>query len=352
VKKWQILLSVVFFAVTIHFFWTAAYLIVFYFHHPLGTPVLWEDYCKGSVVNAVASAVLFIVMLIFSPWKRGMRILALFTDAMKRIAEGDFNVKLDRRQVKGGGEFGILAASLNEMAQDLGRMEEMRQEFISNVSHEIQSPLTSIGGFARALRDEGLTPEERGHYLDIIETESARMSKLSDNLLKLASLESRRHPFEPRSYRLDKQLRNLVLACEPLWREKEIGMGVSLAETAIEADEDLLSQVWINLIHNAVKFTPEHGGVEIGLRLAGGEAEVTIADSGIGISEEARERVFERFYKEDKSRTRTAGGSGLGLSIVKKIVELHKGTIRVESLPGAGATFIVKLPLSQSGDLK
>jgi two-component system phosphate regulon sensor histidine kinase PhoR len=139
----------------------------------------------------------------------------------------------------------------------------------SNVSHEIQSPLTSISGFSRALQNEGLSTEERNHYLVIIETESKRLSKLSDNLLKLTSLESKQHPFDPKAYRLDKQLRKVVLACEPQWVEKGIEMDIDLGEVEIVADEDMMNQVWVNLIHNGIKFTPIGGTIRIELQQQG-----------------------------------------------------------------------------------
>jgi signal transduction histidine kinase len=220
----------------------------------------------------------------------------------------------------------------------------MRQTFISNVSHEIQSPLTSIQGFARALQQEGLDYEQRKHYYGIIETESARLSKLSDNLLKLTSLESDQHPFEPKRYRLDRQLRSMILACEPQWVEKNILMDVELAETTVEADEDLLSQVWMNLLSNSIKFTPNGGTISVEAKPSEDGAAVRISDNGTGISEEDLPHIFERFFKADKSRNRMLGGSGLGLSIVKRILEMHGGDVRVSSTRGVGTTFTVKLP--------
>lgn len=224
-------------------------------------------------------------------------------------------------------------------------MERMRQEFISNVSHEIQSPLASIRGFAQVLQSDKLSPKDRMHYLSIIEAESMRLSKMSDNLLRTASLEAENMRFEPKTYRLDKQIKGIILSCEPQWAEKEIDMEADLEETSITADEDLMSQVWINLIHNSIKFTPENGGISIGLHRKDYRVEFEIPDTGIGIAEEDQTRIFERFYKADKSRERSNKGSGLGLSIVKKIVDMHKGTIAVQSKPGAGTTFIVSLPM-------
>ena len=140
---------------------------------------------------------------------------------------------------------------------------------------------------------------------------------------------------------------SLILASEPQWESKQIELDAALDEVNITADEDLLSQVWNNLIHNSIKFTPEGGKVSVSLERADGQVTFKIKDSGIGIAEEDQARIFERFYKADKSRTRSKEGSGLGLSIAQKIIEMHQGTIGVESQPGAGATFIVSLPIDR-----
>jgi two-component system phosphate regulon sensor histidine kinase PhoR len=276
-----------------------------------------------------------------------MRVFGPIIEALQRVAQGDFSVRVDNildRHSQNDGVISELVNNVNHMALELRQMEAMRQEFISNVSHEIQSPLTSIQGFARALQNDHLTPKERCHYLSIIETESTRLSRITDNLLRLASLEAKHVKFEPKPYRLDRQIRSLILACEPQWAAKEIDMDVSLDELEITADEDLLSQVWINLIANSIKFTPAHGRIGIALQRRGRSLVFKITDTGIGISEEDQAHIFERFYKADKSRTRSSdGGSGLGLSIAQKIVAMHAGTIAVESRLGAGTTFAVSL---------
>ncbi len=265
-------------------------------------------------------------------------------DALQRIARGDFSIRLDDSP-RSRGVFSELVQSVNHMALKLDEMEKMRQEFISDVSHEIQSPLTSIRGFASALQQDNISAEDRRHYVEVIEAESLRLSKLSANLLKLASLESEQVRFDPRRYRLDMQIRSVILACEPQWTARGLDVEVDLDEVAVTADEDLLSQVWINLIHNSIKFTPEGGSIRIGLHRRGDRVEMEVSDTGIGIAPEDQPRVFERFYKSDKSRTGTRGGNGLGLSIARKVVELHHGTIAVRSKPGEGATFIVELPV-------
>ena len=270
--------------------------------------------------------------------------------AMERIGRGDYDIRLENEldsNFEGIEPVNKLVKSVNSMALELSQMEELRQEFISNVSHEIQSPLTSIRGFARALQKEDLSEEEKNHYLNIIENESMRLSKLSEDLLKLASLDTENLQFEPKPYRLDKQIRSLILACEPQWMEKAIDMVVSLEEVSITADEDLMSQVWINLIHNSIKFSSPSARINIDLHQQEDKALFSISDTGIGISEEDQARVFERFFKADKSRQRSTRGSGLGLSIAKKIVEIHQGEISLQSKLGTGTTVSIFLPITK-----
>jgi len=310
----------------------------------------WPAYGREMLVLAVMVLVLFAFLLLLRPImvllnKDPGGVWREVTEAMRKIGRGDFDVMLDEEK-RYDGEFGKLVEHLNAMARDLQQMELLRQEFISNVSHEIQSPFTSLRGFAAALQNEQLTPEERRHYLSIIEIESIRLSRLSDNLLKLTSLESEHYPFDPRRYRLDAQIRHLVLACEPQWLDKQLDLELELQPIKLEADEDLLNQVWSNLLQNAIKFTPEYGSLHILLTQEEDRVAVTITDSGPGIADEDLPRIFERFYKGDKSRSRVSGGSGLGLSIVKKAVELHGGTVSAYAAPGGGASFRVELPFT------
>ncbi|TKH19552.1 two-component sensor histidine kinase [Bacillus wiedmannii] len=264
-------------------------------------------------------------------------------EPIQKIAKGDFSVKI-RNEEKYDGEIGVLVKSINDMTDELNAMEKMRQEFVSNVSHEIQSPLTSIKGFARALQDNNLSEEKRKHYLTIIETETTRLSKLSQNLLKLTLLEAEEYTPERVTYRLNQQLKQIVLNSEPLWAEKEIELELDLEKVDVIADRESMSQLWINLIHNSIKFTPSGGTITIQLKEYEKVVEVRIRDSGIGISEEQKQHIFERFYKADSSRNRTYGGSGLGLAIVKKVLDLHQGEIKVESEEGDGTEFIVCIP--------
>ncbi|KMP95200.1 MULTISPECIES: envelope stress sensor histidine kinase HitS [Bacillus] len=322
--------------------------------------IIWSIafYVSSSVMNALEIQVspfitflisdmvgfVFIVLIwvLIGVLMRPKREAMIWTiiEPIQKIAKGDFSVKI-RNEEKYDGEIGVLVKSINDMTDELNAMEKMRQEFVSNVSHEIQSPLTSIKGFARALQDDNLSEEKRKHYLTIIETETTRLSKLSQNLLKLTLLESEEYTPEKVTYRLDQQLKQIVLNSEPLWAEKEIELELDLEKVHITADQESMSQVWINLIHNSIKFTPSGGTITIQLQEHEKFVEIRIRDTGIGISEKQKQHIFERFFKADSSRNRAYGGSGLGLAIVKKVVDLHQGEIKVESEEGNGTEFIV-----------
>ncbi|MGF6952658.1 two-component system phosphate regulon sensor histidine kinase PhoR [Neobacillus sp. B4I6] len=341
-RFFQHVFGVVFFFVFVSFGFSAGYFIV------SGTYQLFDfhtsDYLRhmASVITGLLTMSLVGFLISLFTRSRRRNLFHEVLDALSRISKGDFNVYLDLKAGKRN-QFTSLIDHINHMAKQLKQLEEMRQEFISNVSHEIQSPLTSIMGFARALQYGQLSIDERSHYLSIIETESKRLSKLSDNLLKLTSLESKHHPFERHSYRLDQQLRTIILACEPHWIEKELELDVSLEKVIIIADEDLMSQVWTNLIHNSIKFTEKRGSIRVHLQQVDDKTIVKISDTGIGITKKDQIHIFERFYKADKARDRSKGGSGLGLSIVKKIIEMHEGTICVDSEEGKGTTFTITL---------
>jgi two-component system phosphate regulon sensor histidine kinase PhoR len=298
----------------------------------------------------IISEVLGLIVLIVSFHLGGshsgrMTRLNTIRDALNRVAKGDFDVKIPVKQ-KGEprNEYNELAKSVNKMAQELNSIETLRQEFVSNVSHEIQSPLTSISGFAALLKNESLSAEQRRHYLDIIETESKRLSKLSDNLLKLSALESGHIIINPHAFRLDKQIESVLLMFEPQWMDKKLTPELSLEKLTFTGDEELLAQLWINLIHNAVKFTPNNGNINITLKKKDHSVICKIADTGIGISEADQIHIFERFFKVDKARDRSLGGNGLGLSLVKKIITMHNGQINLHSTLGKGTEFIITLP--------
>ncbi len=339
-KLWEVFGPILFLAI-LTIFWTLAYFITPYLFQTLDltvTPFM------AQFITFILGAIFFILYLIIAGFiakKRGSgrkMFMDSVIDAMQQISLGNYNVHVSK--ISGHENrlhpFDEIVDHLNKMAKDLGEMEEMRQQFVSNVSHEIQSPLTSIKGFAIALQSDQISDEQRQHYLKIIEKESGRLSNLSDNLLKLTTLESTESLIDQTTYRLDEQIRNIVLATEPQWMAKEQQIQLHLSATKIMAEKELLDQVWMNLLNNAIKFTPNGGTITIEASSTDEEISVIVSDTGIGISKEAQVHLFERFYKADKARSREAGGNGLGLSIVKKIIDMHHASIFIESEENQG----------------
>jgi signal transduction histidine kinase len=294
-----------------------------------------------------AFAAAFFVMFLFG-WGlarvmggRRPDVFGLFNEAFLRITQGDYKVQIPVSELghRGGGPgdtFKIMAQNLNTMAGALARVEDLRRQFVADVSHEFQSPLTSILGFAEALKTGDLPDPLRQRYLEIIETEARRLSRVSANLLRLNALEDREGPPDPAPFRLDVQLRGVLVALEPQWSAKNLEIEADLTEVELIGNGELWTQVWTNLVHNAVKFTPPGGTLTVRIA-AGPPLKVEVEDSGIGLAPGEADRVFERFYKAESARSRadTASGSGLGLALVHRIVTLHGA--RVEALsPGLG----------------
>jgi len=263
------------------------------------------------------------------------------TIATHKMSKGDFSIRLNTTRKD---EIGQLTESFNHMAQELGMLEAMRKQFVSDVSHEIQSPLTSIKGFTQALKHKKMDEPSRLRLLTIIENESNRLSQLTQDLLQLSSLEYEHLTLNLTQFRLDEQIRNVIIASEPQWSPKQLEIELDLVEMTILADESKLAQLWINLIGNSIKFTGESGKIQVKGSKVNDGIEVTITDNGQGIPQDEIVHIFDPFYKVDKSRERTMIGNGIGLSIVKRIVELHHGQVQVTSQLGEWTTFRVFLP--------
>nr|WP_255807304.1 HAMP domain-containing sensor histidine kinase [Cohnella mopanensis] len=291
-----------------------------------------EDIPFASIIRTTLILVLLIGSLIILLAARYLvRPLQLLTKATRQMAKGIFDIQV---RIKSKDEIGQLANSFNLMAHELGTLEANRKQFVSDVSHEIQSPLTSIKGFTQAIRYKKMDEATKLEMLAIIEEEADRLSRLSSNLLQLSSLEQEHLKLSITVFRLDHQLRQVIVASEPQWNAKNQEIEFDANEITIHADEDKLYQLWTNLLGNAIKFTPEGGLIRITADQSSMDVRVSITDSGSGISEEEMEHIFKPFYKIDKSRDRSEGGSGIGLSIVKRIVELHDGEIGVTSRNG------------------
>ena len=305
----------------------------------------------SSEENRIISPVLLVIILVIvsaligcllsaALYGLSFRELNDFQNAMKRVANGDFNVTLpDSDQ----GYMHDLNAGFNAMVRSLKSTETLKESFISDFSHEFKTPISSIYGFAKLLKKGGLTEDERREYIDIIISESNRLTQLAQNTLAMTRLDNQETVYEKQPYSLDEQLRKCALMFQSELERKNIELSFNGENVVYYGSEDLMQQLWINLISNAVKFTPERGSVDISVSQSDdGTATVSISDSGVGMSEEEQKHIFDKFWQADSSRS--VAGNGLGLSIVKRITQIAGGEISVSSKPDKGSVFTVTLP--------
>lgn len=286
-------------------------------------------------------AVVISILLFLVSTRYVVKPITRLSAATRRIAQGHYHMELpiSRRD-----EIGELSRNFRLMGKELERVDEGRRQFVANVSHEFQSPLTLIQGFAKILAEQELSPNERAHYAGIIGDESRRLSVLGKQLLLLSTLEQGREALQRNLFSLKTQIRQAVQVFQWQIEEKALLVKLSVPETIrLHGDEVLFMQVWTNLIGNAVKYIPAGRTVDIRAEQMAGGCRVLIQDNGNGIDPEHLPFLFDRFYKADPARERDAGGTGLGLSIAAKIVRLHNGTIEVSSSP-EGTLFTVTLP--------
>lgn len=299
---------------------------------PLPTFVL-ASILTGAVLAALASRVPL------HPLRKAM-------DAVDAVADGDFDVRLD---LGGAEEFRQLSDKFNYMAEELGSVEMLRNDFVNDFSHELKTPIVSIRGFARMLQRDDLTDGEREEYLGIIVEESERLSELSENVLALSKVEQQQIVADKGRFDLAEQIRLTCALLDGKWQGKGIAFALAGDECGAWGNAEMLAQVWVNLLDNAAKFSPAGGEVEVCVRQrAGGAATVTVSNAGPLISEEASAHIFDKFYQADVSHA--TPGNGLGLAIAKRIVELHGGELRLARRGEDGTvTFEVALPGRDSG---
>jgi signal transduction histidine kinase len=260
--------------------------------------------------------------------------------AIEEVGRGNFDVRLisdDRHEI------GFLASSLNDMIESLGSLETMRSDFIANVSHEFKTPIASIQGCAALLQDETLTTEERRQYTELIYNSAKRLSVLSTNILELSKLEHGEVEVRKSTFKLDEHLRQALLILQADWQAKDIELDLDLPEVQYYGSDELLMQVWINLLGNAIKFSEPGGTVHVTLEKLSSAVAVTVRDEGVGIEQAEQRLIFDKFYQADTSHK--TEGNGLGLAMVRQIVSLLGADIDVVSAPGQGAAFTVVLPL-------
>lgn len=260
---------------------------------------------------------------------------------MNRLASGDFSVRIkiptpwDRHS-------GIveLSDSFNKMAEELESTEMLRRDFINNFSHEFKTPIVSIAGFAKLLKREDLTSQQ-AEYVKIIEEEALRLSQMATNVLDLTRVENQTILTDVASYNLSEQLRSCILLLSSKWEKKDIEFSLDFHEHNITGNEELLKHVWINLIDNAIKFSPEGGIVDISIADYLGFVEVSVMNRGVEIPRENLQKIFNKFYQADESHA--TEGNGVGLAVVKKVIDLHEGSVTVQSENGI-TMFSVRLP--------
>lgn len=266
-------------------------------------------------------------------------------DAMRKVAGGDFTVRLDcTSKIRDVRE---VYGSFNTMVKELGNTETLQTDFVSNVSHEFKTPINAIEGYASLLQDSQLTDEQKNAYIDKIIFNTRRLSDLVGNILLLSKVNNQTISLKASTFRLDEQVRQSILALESKWEKKEIEFDIDLDEIEHTGYENLLSHVWLNLIDNAVKFSPQNGQIRIRLKQLAGSVTFSIWDNGLPIPEADIDRIFNKFYQGDNSHA--SEGNGLGLALVRKIVAAAHGTINVTSSEDAGTEFVVAL-LSSSSD--
>lgn len=299
-----------------------------------------------SVVVLVATIVLsaLVTQLVLSLMlRRLLKPVRALREAMERVAQGDFSARVDDEGADS--ELGALLRGFNTMAEELGSVETLRDEFVDDFSHELKTPMTSIRGFARQIgRDASASPATR-EYAGIIESEADRLVSMSSNVLALSRFESQHVVADPRPFSLDEQLRRCVLVLQASWEARGVEMDLDLRPVRALGGEDMLSQVWINLLDNAVKYGPAGGTVHVRCWRddEAGLACASVRDEGTGMDRETLARAFDKFYRGPQTAASTSG-NGLGLPIVRRVVELSGGRVSVRTEPGHGTEVTVSLP--------
>lgn len=287
-----------------------------------------------------------VIAFVFTNYRMLIRPMKMVNEASKKISNGEYGTHVNIRFADA--EAKLLSRNMNNIAEEFENLEHMRKSFVANASHELRSPLTSMQGFLQAILDGTIAQEDQEKYLKIVLSETKRLSALINSMLDLSRMESGKYPLTMTRFEINSVIRQIVERFEPNLVKKELQLDVDFARTAsyVYADKDKIIQVLINLIDNAIKYSPAYSRILLTTHIHGRKIYVTVKDKGFGISKKDQMLIWDRFYMADKARTPVKGkGTGLGLSIVKKIMDDHKEVIWVESNKGAGATFIFTLTL-------
>ncbi|MFV0498214.1 MAG: ATP-binding protein [Candidatus Fimivivens sp.] len=303
-----------------------------------------EDVFRIFLIGAVL-VITFSFIVIYFTTEAMVRPLRAMLQATDSFAKGDFTVRVP---VEGDEEIEQLAMAFNNMASSLATLESTRRSFIANVSHELKTPMTTIGGFIDGILDGTIPQEKYPYYLNIVSNEVKRLSRMVVLMLNISRIEAGEMPLRPQTVDVQEIILRTVLGFEQVLDQKHINViGLDAEKVFAQADPDLVHQITYNLIENAVKFTPDHGVLSVAYKYEGKMLHVAIRNTGQGIPKEEVPRLFDRFYKSDRSRGIDTKGVGLGLHIVKSLVHLQGGTITVHSVEGQHTEFEFTLPMAQ-----
>lgn len=288
-------------------------------------------------------AAIVCALITLQKYHRFDRPLRKLCDATRKVAEGDFSIRIQPDHTEENADYlDVMFTDFNKMVAELGSIETLKNDFVSNVSHEIKTPLAIIKSYVSALQNPELPEETRQQYMETIVSATDRLSNLVTNILKLNKLENQMIVAQPKAYNICRQLGECILGFEELWEKKQIEPVVEIEDgTQLVADPGMMEIVWNNLLSNAIKFTPVGGQVH--LRQTSDDAYITVQvqDNGCGMSEETMRRIFDKFYQGDTAHS--GEGNGLGLALAQKIVDIAGGVMSVESRQGVGSTFTVRL---------
>lgn len=327
-----------------------AYFIVF-----LGFSYFYEGTTTSTVALLMCLATCAITMIIggVALWHSASYVtnpITKISEGMQKVADGDFSVQLTlsdihrkKQRDKNYDEISVMADNFNKMTRELSGMDYMRKDFMSNVAHEIKTPVAAITGFSEMLLDGGLSKEEQEEYLTYIYQEAQRLSRINENMLQMSRLDHQNIVDLTQEVQVDEQIRRCIILLGEKWPDREIQYELDLEKCSIVSNYDLLFQLWTNLIDNAIKYSKNECTIWITAKIMDNFLVFTIKDEGIGISEDKLSKIYDRFYQCDESHKKQ--GSGLGLSIVKRIIELLNGSITCESKLGEGTIFTVRLSL-------
>lgn len=282
----------------------------------------------------------FLVYAITSAFSKTLyHYITELTNGISKISKGEFHVKLDENN---GGPLKEVYHNFNIMCDELNSIDSLRNDFVNEFSHEFKTPLASINGFSNLLLDGNCSQEQVSQYLSVIATESERLVALTQSQLLLSKLDSQHIVIDKTSYSLDEQIRQCMIMLASEWEKKKLEVSMDLPNILFYGNADLMQHVWLNLLTNAIKYTPENGEISITSRLNNNDIEISISDTGIGMTNQEIEYIFQKYYRVENSTS--IKGLGLGLPIVKRIIELSNGQLRVTSTPNEGSTFNVILP--------